>query len=99
MQPDDTATTLRIEARDLDTDARRCTTIEADAPRDPARQREAMVAAVTELFPDARLRSFADGAASFLDRQHLIVASFADRPRRRGGVRTLEPSQEPLFTG
>jgi hypothetical protein len=94
----DTPTTLTIEARHLDTDARQRTTLEAVAPEDASRQRQALVDAVTSRFPAAKLRSFADGAASFLDRDHLIVASYADLPRRRrdGGV---PASQEALFAG
>jgi hypothetical protein len=94
---DGTPTTLTIEARDLDTDARQRTTVETTSPAEVSKQREALIAAVAGLFPRAELRSFADGAASFLDPQHLIVASYADvpQPRRRGKV--AEASQQPLF--
>jgi hypothetical protein len=96
----DVATTLTIEARDLDTDARRRTTIETVPSRDPARQRAALAEAVGRLFPAARLRSFSNGAATFLDAQHLIVAFYADpsptaRTRRHGSGAT-EP-QDSLF--
>lgn len=74
-------TTLTIEARDLDTDAREQTVVDAVPPLDPSRQRAALTEAVGLLFPRARLRSFSDGAASFLDTQHLIVASYAELPR------------------
>ena len=91
-------TTLTIEARDLDTDARRCTSLQAQAPADPTRQRAALIEAVAPLFPEAKLRSFSNGAATFLDSQHLIVASYAELPvgvRRRN----QEPDglQDSLF--
>jgi hypothetical protein len=97
--PEVAVTTLTIEARDLDTDARRLTTIEAVPPRDPARQRAALADAVARVFPEARLRSFSDGAATFLDSQHLIVASYADQSptsNRRRGSEAAEP-QDSLF--
>jgi hypothetical protein len=97
---EDVATTLTIEARDLDTDDRRRTTIEAVPPRDPVRQRAALAEAVGRLFPAARLRSFSDGAATFLDSQHLIVASYAGlsatASRQRHGSAATEP-QDSLF--
>lgn len=98
-QPNDAATALIIEAPDLDTDARRRTMIDAVPPVDPTRQRAALVEAVEHLFPGARLRSFSNGAATFLDPQHLIVASYADLPDSRSQRRKSEPEerQEPLF--
>jgi hypothetical protein len=94
---EDTRTTLTIEARDLDTDARRRTTVEATPPADLAGQREALIVAVTGVFPEAELRSFADGAASFLDSRHLIVASYAEVPRPRRQTQITQGSQQPLF--
>lgn len=93
----DRPTTLTIEARDLDTDARQRTTVEAVPSSNAAEQREALIAAVTGLFPDAELRSFADGAASFLDSQHLIVASYAEIPPPRRRRQVAQGAQEPLF--
>lgn len=95
----DPTTTLTIEARDLDTDARERTVIDAVPPVDLGRQRAALAEAVGRIFPRARLRSFSDGAATFLDAQHLIVASFADLPRSNGRRRTVEAGeqQKPLF--
>jgi hypothetical protein len=93
-------TTLTIEARDLDTDARRRTTLEAALPADPTRRRGAVVEAVEHLFPGATLRSSADGAATFLDAKHLIVASYADSDSA-GGEQSpefgSEERQEALF--
>lgn len=98
-RPADPVTTLTIEARDLDTDERARTALEVVVPVDPAKQRAALVDAVAQDFPDATLRSFANGAATFLDRQHLIVAAYVDTPPKR--ARALETvaddSQDPLF--
>lgn len=98
-QPERTLSTLTVEARDLDTDARRRTTVEAVPPADPHRQRTELAQAVKQLFPDARLRSFSNGAATFLDSQHLIVAFYV--APRGSRSRRVEPdsaeSQEPLF--
>lgn len=91
-------TTITIEARDLDTDERSRTTIAVVAPQDPGRQRAVLADAVAEPFPGAKLRSYADGAATFLDRQHLIIASYAELPDqgRRRSSRSL-PLQDALF--
>jgi hypothetical protein len=99
-QPNDAMTALTIEARDLDTDARRRRTLEAVPPLDPAHQRASLADAVARLFPNARLRSFSNGAATFLDSQHLIVASYADVPARNGRREESEPAerQESLFS-
>jgi hypothetical protein len=93
------ATTLTIEARDLDTDAREQTVLDAVPPRDPSGQRTALVEAVRSLFPGAKFRSFANGAATFLDAQHLIVASYADVPKagRRASANASDEKQSPLF--
>jgi hypothetical protein len=92
-------TTVIIEARDLDTDERDRTTVNIRAPSDSAGRRTSLAGAVAECFPDAQLRSFADGAATFLDRQHLIVACFA-KPDGQVVGREQErspASQEALF--
>lgn len=90
-------TTITVEARDLDTDERSRTVLEGVAPREPARQRTELIAEVTRLHPTARIRSFASGVATFLDRQHLVVAWYERLPR---GRRTEEASQqESLFAG
>ena len=98
-KPADPVTTLTIEARDLDTDERTRTVLEVAAPADPAQQRAALADAVAQEFPDATLRSFSDGAASFLDSQHLIVAAYADTPPKRGRALKVvaDDSQDSLF--
>ena len=97
-QPD-RSTTLTIESRDLDTDARNQSVISVAPPVDPGAQRAALAEAVARLFPRARLRSFSNGAATFLDTQHLIVASYSELPksRRPEWRETGEEQQKPLF--
>jgi hypothetical protein len=90
----DATTTLSIEARDLDTDAREQAAIDAVAPVDPREQAAALAEAVARLFPRATLRSFADGAATFLDPQHLIVASYAEVPRMERRERQADAERE-----
>jgi len=90
-------TILKIEARDLDTDRRDETTAEAIPPAEPAQQQAAMGEAVRQLFPTARLRSFSNGVASYLDSQHLIVASYADLPSMRQRDEAGGDSQDSLF--
>jgi len=72
-----------IEARDLDTDERERVEVEVDAPHEEHAQRTQLKELVAERHPGARLRSFADGAASFLGRQHLVVATYEPKPRGR----------------
>ncbi|MGI8659579.1 MAG: hypothetical protein ACR2LH_00840 [Thermoleophilaceae bacterium] len=91
-------TTITVEARDLDTDERSRTVLEGAAPRAPAQQRAELIAEVTRLHPTARIRSFASGVATFLDRQHLVVAWYERLPRgRRTEEAEQAPPQESLF--
>lgn len=92
-------TTLTVEARDLDTDERSRSERRVAVDPDSARQRALLAEVVAGLYPAARLRSFADGAATFLDRQHLIVASLAELPPRRHGRERPASDQEALFAG
>lgn len=77
------ATRLIILARDLDTDERSQMSTPTVPPAEPAEQREQMQQIVGTRHPSARIRSFAEGAATFLDRQHLLVVYYEDRPRTR----------------
>ncbi len=76
---------MTIETRDLDTDERSRTVEGAICPSEPYAQRAQLAALVARRHPNARFRSFSDGTASFLDAQHLIVASYESgtRPARR----------------
>jgi hypothetical protein len=68
--------TLVVEARDLDTDERSVVTFEVSMPADEAGQRAQMCDRVSQVHPDARIRSFGGGAASFLDSRRLVVAHY-----------------------
>lgn len=90
--------TLVVEARDLDTDERSSEVLAVAPPSGVCEQRVQLAEAVARLHPAATMRSFAASAATFLDRQHLIVAFYADLPadperRQSAGGR----SQDPLF--
>jgi hypothetical protein len=88
---------VTIEARHLDTDARSRTVVGAVGSSRPSEQRAELVALVGRVHPRARLRSFADATATFLDSQHLIVASYSRRPPRgAAGVEGSGPLGEAL---
>lgn len=92
-------TEVVIEARDLDTDERDRLELTVPAPGEAYQQRAQLVALVAEHHPEARLRSFANGAATFLGRQHLIVASYPRLPPPRSAKRSAPPAvpQASLF--
>lgn len=92
---------LVIEACDLDTDARSRKELEVDAPTDESGQRVQLANIIARLHPGARMRSFGNGAASFLDRQHLVVAHYAgvltEEPAAHVATAAGEGQQQPLF--
>jgi hypothetical protein len=93
---------LIVEARDLDTDARTRQELDVDAPTDEAGQRAQLVSVVARLHPEARMRSFGNGAASFLDSSHLVVAHYAEAREPRPALSVPDAStdvQQPLFVG
>lgn len=93
---------LIVEARDLDTDARARRELDVDAPTDAAGQRAQLAGAVARLHPEARMRSFGRGAASFLDSSHLVVAHYSEADESRLAQSVPEASadvQQPLFVG
>jgi hypothetical protein len=91
--------TVVIEARDLDTDRRASDTLDVCQPNSPAEQRLRLAEATAKFYPAARFKSFAHGAATFLDRQHLIVAFYADpQTESDEGLRDRRGTQEPLFS-
>lgn len=91
-------THVTIKARDLDTDAKDVATVDVAPPFEPSEQRAQLTRLVEERHPGARLRSFADGAATFLSREHLIVASYSKPPSRPRAAKAVETSeQERLF--
>jgi|GEM_PF-2341597 len=93
---------LIVEARDLDTDARTRQELDVDAPTDEAGQRAQLVSVVARLHPEARMRSFGNEAASFLDSSYLIVAHYAEARESASTLSVPETStdvQQPLFVG
>lgn len=70
--------TVMIEARHLDTDDRSRVTLGVERPRSDSEARRQLAELTAEIHPRARLRSFAHGAATFLDRDYLIVAFYVD---------------------
>lgn len=92
---------LIVEARDLDTDERTVASFEVEIPTGEAAQRAQLSAVVAQLHPEARMRSFGNGAASFLDSQQLVVAHYGgtnDEPASDSRARQIGPvEQQPLF--
>lgn len=71
-------------------------------PDDESQERARLLELVEGLHPGADHRSYADGAATFLDRDHLIVAFYESRDlqgrARRGGLTSVgRPAQDRLF--
>ncbi len=92
---------LVVEARDLDTDARSRRELEIDAPTDDSGQRAQLATVVGRLHPEAQMRSFGGEAASFLDKEHLVVAHYAAALADAGTpdvAGSPGDEQQPLFT-
>lgn len=81
MQPSNSnAAEVLIETRVLGTDRRERVIRHVEAPGSVGEEREQLERAVAEVEPLARLRSFADGAATFLAPRRLLIASYRRRP-------------------
>ena len=94
----ETTVTVRVETRDLDTDRR--THVEFSvAPRSSeALERAQLIQLVGQVRPDARIRSFANSAATFLGRQHLVIASYVEPAKaRRAMSEVSQADQDSLF--
>lgn len=94
--------TLVVEARHLDTDDRTVARREVDMPVDEAGQRAQLAELVAGLHPDARMRSFGGGAASFLGAEHLVVAHYVGHDHDptsagRAGTADQPAQQQSLF--
>lgn len=94
--------TIIVEHRHLDTDERARRVYTVDAPGDDAQERARLLRLVADLHPEAANRSYADGAATFLSPDHLIVAFYERRTvrgrRDRGGAAAADrPPQDRLF--
>ena len=97
VSPEPSAT-LVVEARDLDTDERSRATFAVVPASSAAEQHAQFAKAAAALHPSAKMRSFANGAATFLDHQHLIVAFYAAPPlEARRAMRADGATQERLF--
>lgn len=97
-----TTATVIVESRHLDTDARVRDEYEVATPSDPVQERSRLVELVAGLHPRARHRSYADGAATFLDSDHLIVAFYQSRdllgsPNHGALAARGRPAQDRLF--
>lgn len=91
-----------VESRHLDTDVRVREEHEVNAPADLAEERSRLLGLVRGLHPQVTHRSYADGAATFLDRDHLIIAFYESRDLRgrigsSGVVGAGGPAQARLF--
>jgi hypothetical protein len=95
------ARTMIVEARDLDTDERRVAKFNVQMPFDECGRRAQLESIVTHLYPHARMRSFEDRAASFLDAQSLVVAHYGQGDQQPA-LATSSPAerleQQSLFT-
>ena len=96
--------TVIVESRHLDTDFRVRDEYQVPTPDDLSQEKAHLLDLVRGLHPRAAHRSYADGAATFLDQDHLIVAFYESRDvlgkARRGGLAAVgRPAQDRLFDG
>lgn len=91
--------TVSVETRDLDRDERVRTQVSVYPSDSDAADRATLIEVVARIKPDAKIRSFGDGAATFLGRQHLVIASFRESAKeRRTRYRAARRSeQDSLF--
>lgn len=92
--------TVIVEARDLDTDARTVAAFEVEMPVGQDGQRAQLAELVARVHPAACLRSFGNGAASFLDSEQLVVAHYRQAGPPEGAPvvsRAERLEQQPLF--
>lgn len=92
-----------IETRDLETDRAERVVRLVEAPGSESEEREQLQHAVGSVDSEAQLRTFANGAATFIAHRRLVIASFRDRPARRVAEEQATPidadedDQEQLF--
>ena len=80
---DERTVTVTVETRDLDTDERALTEFLVPAADSDAADRARLIESVARVQPDAKIRSFGNGAATFLGRQHLVIAAFRESAKER----------------
>ncbi len=94
----ETTVTVRVETRDLDTDRRTRAEFSVAPRSSEALERAQLIELVGRVRPDARIRSFANSAATFLGRQHLVIAAYAEPVRtRRARCDVSQADQDSLF--
>jgi len=91
--------TVRVETRQLDTDERKRSDFDVPPRGSEALERAQLVEIVAQVMPDAKIRSFANGAATFLGRQHLVIAAYVEpcRTRRARCEASEGDDQDSLF--
>jgi hypothetical protein len=91
--------TVRVETRHLDTDERERSEFDVAPLGSEARERAQLIEIVAQVVPDAKIRSFANGAATFLGREHLVIAAYAEafRTRRTRWAASQDTDQDSLF--
>lgn len=90
--------TVRVETRHLDTDQRARAEFTVAPRSSEALERAQLIEVVAKVRPDARIRSFANSAATFLGRQHLVIASYVEPLRaRRAMCNVGQSDQDSLF--
>ena len=91
--------TVWVETRHLDTDERKRWEFKVEPRPTEALERAQLIEIAARVMPEATIRSFANGAATFLDGQHLVIASYAEPLKvRRARFASNEPDdQDSLF--
>lgn len=91
--------TVRVETRHLDTDERTHARFSVAPRGSEALERAQLVELVAQVRPDAKIRSFAHSAATFLGRQHLVIASYVEPVRTRRAMCDIgrPADQDSLF--
>lgn len=78
-----TTVAVKVETRHLDTDEREQFHFRVAPCGSEALERAQLIEVVTQVMPEASMKSFANGAATFLGRQHLVIAAYAEPKRTR----------------
>lgn len=85
-----------LEARDLDTDERVLTALGAARPSEDGAQRRCLIELVRGHYPNARIKSYERGVATFLTRQELVIAHFSNASEAPGDD-SSSSDQDSLF--
>jgi hypothetical protein len=97
----DSMATVRITARHLGTTKREEAILEVGSRSDEMARKNLLVDLVGARYPEARLRSYADRAASFLAPKLLVVAAYRELRSQEETATTVAPpgddGQQDLF--